>query len=296
MTDALTVRIGDECRTGRAVDCSGRSLDPERVVSAVRGVTADRSAPATALSVTCPDPGPVHDHVGLLTPSVTPRTRTALATAARSRGVETPVDDDLASVRAALADAEVPAAPDLERARRRLAGTESAVDECRERVATLRGRLQARREEGRDTSGLEGELAEATAALSEHETERAAAREALAMARREARASRDARERRRKLEDRLANLERTARDHLVAAVRDRYAAAVAAAPGDSRASGDGSLADADPFAADDVTAALAVARVADLRAPVVLACDRFADPADAAAWLDAPVIRVPCPA
>ena len=267
MSDRLTVRVGDERRRGRAVDCSDLSPAADRVVAAVRDETADRSDSAP-LSVTCPTAGPVHDHVGLVSPSMTLRTRTALA------------------------DVDVPAAPDLERARRRLAGTESAVDECRERVATLRGRIQARREDGRETTGLEGELAEATAELSEHETERAAAREALSMARREARASRDARERRRRLEDRLANLKRTARDHLVEAVRDRYAAAVTAAPGEARPADDGSPADADPFAVDDVTAALAVARVADVRAPVVLACDRFADPAAAAAWLDAPVIRV----
>jgi len=291
MSDAVTVRVGDERRRGHAVDCSDLLPAADRVVAAVRDETADRSDSAP-LSVTCPTAGPVHDHVGLVSPSMTLRTRTALAAAARSRGVGTPVDDGLAAARAALADVQVPATPDLERARRRLAGTESAVDECRERVATLRGRIQARREDGRETTGLEGELAEATAELSEHETERAAAREALSMARREARASRDARERRRRLEDRLANLKRTARDHLVEAVRDRYAAAVTAAPGEARPADDGSPADADPFAVDDVTAALAVARVADVRAPVVLACDRFADPAAAAAWLDAPVIRV----
>jgi len=292
MSDEIAVRVAGDCRRGRAVDCSDRSLDPERVVSAVRDETVDRSASATALSVTCPDPRPVHDHVGLVEPATSVRTRTALAAAARSRGAETPVDDDLRSVRADLADLAVPETPDLRAARRRLAGTESAVTECRERVAALRGRIQAHRDAGRDATDLEAELAEATATLAERETERTAAREALSMVRRKARTSRDARERRRRLEDRLANLERSAREHLVEAVRDSFAAAVATALRAPAESHPDSGPDADPIAVDGVTAALAVARVADLRAPVVLACDRFDSPTDAATWLDAPVIRV----
>jgi len=307
MTDAVTVRIGDDRRAGRAVDCRDLPLTPRRVADAVRGDTADGAAgasspdPNTAVSVTCPDPGPVHDHVGLVEPTTDVRARTALAAAARSRGATTPVSEDIADCRAALADLEIPDSPDLRAARERVAGTESAVAASRERVATLRGRLQACRDAGRDATALEAELAAATTELSERETERAAAREALSMARREARESREAREHRRTLEDRLANLERRARAHLVECARDSFAAAVAAAPGDpaeavvGRAAADTPTDVDEPFATDDVTAALAVAWVATLRAPVVLACDRFADPAAAARWLDAPVVRVSSP-
>ncbi|WP_435348149.1 hypothetical protein [Haloarchaeobius sp. HRN-SO-5] len=41
-----------------------------------------------------------------------------------------------------------------------------------------------------------------------------------------------------------------------------------------------------------MTAALAVVRVADLRAPVVLACDRFDSPAEAARTLATAVVTV----
>jgi hypothetical protein len=47
------------------------------------------------------------------------------------------------------------------------------------------------------------------------------------------------------------------------------------------------LADAGP-----VTARLALARVAELSAPVVLAVRRFPDAGAAVDWLDAPVVRV----
>jgi hypothetical protein len=85
-----------------------------------------------------------------------------------------------------------------------------------------------------------------------------------------------------RLEDRAANLERAARAHLVEQVETAYTDAVAAVPGRTPAN---------PFEADGVTAALAIARVAALDAPVVLACDRFESAAAAASWLDAPVIR-----
>lgn len=319
--DPVTVSLPDESRTGRAVDCSDRDLAPEHVAAAVRRSPPPESTggDTRSLRVECPAPGPVHQHVGLVAPSVSVRIRPALAAAARSRGAETPVDGDIRSVREDLAGHDVPAGPDLAAARRRLAGTESAVTEARERVAALRGRIQATRAEGRDASDLEAELAEATRRLSEQETERAAAREALEMARTEARETRDARDRQRRLEDRLANLERTARERLVEAVRDPFAAAVEAAP-DSGGREDSSeaadddtvgttddgtvettdddtagLTGADPLAADGVTAALAVTRVAEMRTAVVLAVDRFASPADAAGWLDAPVVRVSRP-
>jgi hypothetical protein len=274
-----TVRVEyeGEIRAGRVVDLRGTGLESGRVRRAIR----EGEGESGRVRVDCPEPGAVHDHVGVVSPDVSVAVRPALAAAARSRGLAAPQDDEADAVRERLADLTVPAGgPDPAEARRRLAGTETAVERRRERVATLRGRLQAAREAGRDPDDLEADLAEATAALSEAETERAAAREALDRAERRAREERDARERRRRLQDRAANLERAARAHLVERVREEYAAAVADLCGDC-----------DPFSVPDDVAALAVARVADLRAPVVLACDRRS-PAAATTWLDAAVVRV----
>lgn len=268
----------------RAVDLREHGLDTQRVAAAIRGESGE-SEDGRALVVDCPDPRPVHRYVGCVRPSTTVRVRTALAAAARSRGGETPHDDELAEVRERLDELTVPDPPDLDGPRERLAGTDDAVDRIRERVAALRGRIQAGREAGRDVSDLEAQLAEATRELSERETERAAAKEAVERAERLARESRDARERRRRLEDRRANLERRARAHLVDRIRAEYEAALSAVPG-------GPEAVDDPFAVEGPTAALAVGRVAAFRAPVVLACDRFETPAAAAEWLDAAVVRV----
>ncbi|QLH76305.1 hypothetical protein HZS55_02855 [Halosimplex rubrum] len=279
-----------ESASGRVVDLRDRGLDRDRVAAAVRreSPTGDGEAEEPPGPVVdCPRPRPVHDHVGLLGPSMCVRVRTALAAAARSRGGETPQDEALADVREELAELTVPEPPDLDAPRERLAGTDDAVDRIRERVAALRGRIQAGREAGRDVNDLEAELAEATRELSERETERAAAREAVERAERLARESRDARERRRRLEDRKANLERRARAHLVERIREEYERALAAVPG-----GPDDTEDEDPFAVRGVTAALAVGRVAAFRAPVVVACDRFESGAAAVEWLDATVIRV----
>ena len=312
---AVTVRVDGERQTGRAVDLRAKSLEPAMVAAAVREESAaldgpDRSgyesseaeptgtafeSPATeridpdhsSLSIDCRAPGTVYDHVGCIEPSMGLRVRTALAAAARSRGGETPHDQDLERIAGELADLTVPAPPDLQGPRERVAGTDAAVDRIRERVAALRGRVQAGRDAGRDVSDLEAELAQATRELSERETERAAAREALERAERLARESRDARERRRRLEDRRANLQRSARAHLLERISDEFEHAVDLVPG-----GVDEGAPEDPFAVDAVTAALAVGRVARVDAPLVLACERFETPESAAGWLDAPVIAV----
>jgi hypothetical protein len=299
MSDDEVVRVECDGRVlaGRVLDLRGAAVDPERVGRAVR------TGPVDGLCVECPEPRRVSEYVGVVSAVVTVPDRTALAAAGRSRGLSTPQDEEIATVRQRLGEeagtgtdagdraagrphnrsggesGEVLADPAA--ARRRLAGTESTVERLRERVATLRGRVQAAREAGRNTAQVETELAEAARELSEAETERAAAREALDRAERRARRHRDDRERRRRRQDRLANLERDARSHLVGRLREEYAAAV-----------DDLVGVEDPFAVDDVTAALAVGRVADLRAPVVLAVDRFDSPARAADWLSAPLVRV----
>ena len=281
-----TVRTARGREEGRVVDLRGETVESERLVAAIRREAEHkREAGDGGVTVDCPIPRAVHDHVGWVRPSMGVRVRTALAAAARSRGGDAPQDDELAAVRDELADLTRPSSPDLRAPRERVAGTDAAVERVRERVAALRGRVQAGREAGRDVTDLEDELAEAMRELSERETERTAAREALERAERRARESRDARERRRRLEDRRANLERCARAHLVERIREEYETALAAVPGRAEQVDD-------PLTAGGVTAALAVARVADLRAPVVLDCDRFERPSAAATWLDAAVVRV----
>lgn len=270
----MRVAFGDRERSGRAVDLAA-AVDPARVVAAVR--TGDGA-------VECPEPGPAHDHVGLVEPGMTLRRRAALAAAARSRGLEAPQRDELARVREELATLDPPDVA-LAAARERAAEAGDERARLRERVAALRGRVQALRDAGAETATAEAEaeLAETAAALAEVETERAAAEQALERARDRARDARDARERRLRLEDREANLERAARAWLADEVRPAVDAVVPDTPGASAEA----FADARP-----VTATLAVARVADLAAPVVLACHRFASASGAADWLDAPVIRV----
>ena len=161
-----------DCRlSGRVIDLrerTERAVPAERVVAAVRrrrGDSGDGSDEETAVvgpdakanvvdhdvAVTSPDPGSAHEYVGLVEPGMSLRSRTALAAAARSRGLSAPQDEELASVRAELADLSVPEV-DTERARERVAGIESAVEAGRERVATVRGRLQAARDDDDVTS------------------------------------------------------------------------------------------------------------------------------------------------
>jgi hypothetical protein len=184
----------------------------------------------------------------------------------------------------------VPAVPDTADFRRRLADLDGEIERLRERVATLRGRVQERRDAGGDVETARATLAETVANLSERETERATLRERLDAVRERAATARDARNRRRELADRLANCERAARAHLVERIRPEFERAVAAAPG-----GPSARRVDDPASLDPVTAALSVLRVATVRAPVVLASDRFPDATAASDWLGAPVVRFPPP-
>ena len=217
------------------------------------------------------------DHVAVVAPGLSLARREALVAAARSRGEPTSVDAELDRARERLSDLGEPV-PSLADLRRRVADAEADLEAKRERVATLRGRLQET-----DDGAVAAAYREAIRELSEAETERAAAEEALADARERARRARDEREERLRLEDRVANLERRRRRELAASVRPAVDAAVAEAPG-SEAS---SFARAAP-----VTAALALVRVGRLRTPVVLACRRFDGAADAEAWLGSPVVRL----
>jgi len=267
---------------GRAVDLTAAAVGASAVLGAIRGSEADGSA----VAVECPDPGPVHDHVGRLPPASFDR-RGALAAAARGLGHESDASDRLAAAREELASLSTPAV-DLRSARRRVAEAGAEEERLRERVAELRGRLRARRETGADVEAVRAELSDAVARLSEVETERIAAEQALERAEADARDARDCRERRLELEDRAANLERTVRADLAAAVWDRFRGALDAVPGAATA-GD----TPGTYDGDDATAALAIARLSPLDAPVVVdGLGRLDGAEDARAVVDAPVIYI----
>jgi hypothetical protein len=219
----------------------------------------------------------LQEHVSVVTPGLAFDRQRALVAAARSRGVTSSVDEKLREARQQLAAIGDPV-PSLEAVRRRVAESERDIERKRERVATLRGRVQAS-----DSEATRAEYRGAVRELAEAETERAAAREALATAREQARERRDERERRLRLEDRVGNLERRARSEIRDSFEPVVDGIVPTVPG----------AEAFRFeAASSVTAALALVRAGVVRVPVVLACRRFPDRPAAESWLQTPVIRL----
>ncbi|WP_302082100.1 hypothetical protein [Salinibaculum rarum] len=275
------------CEVDGAVSC-GRtvtlcaSADPETVARAVReGIASDGQ---TTVRVRARRPHAVHERVGAVHPEMGLRPRTALAEAARARGLSTPFDDEIRARAERLADLTI---EDVETAdqRQAVAAASTETERLREEVAQTRGELIARRDRDDETDGVAERFRDAARELSEAETTAVTARQNLTRRRREARAVRDRLEQRLALEDDLANLRRQARAALVDRVRDAYACAVEGVPG-------GPARVTDPFDVDAVTAALAVARIAAFDAPVVLACDRFPSARAASAWLATPVIRV----
>ncbi|MCU4802144.1 hypothetical protein OB920_17345 [Halobacteria archaeon HArc-gm2] len=277
----MILRVGGQTFCGAVVDLRDvdvdASSDGASIAAAIRGEES-------RCGVHCPPASPVHARAGYVRPGMGLSTRTALAAAGRSRGLDTPSDDELAAVRSELAaldgdETECPSAPTT--------APDADRERLRERVAELRGRVQALESTDRDASNARSKLRDAARRLSELETERVAAVET----RERSRALRDRRERRLKLQDRGANLERDARAHLVADLREEFAAAVDSLQAVS--AGGATANDRDhPFDVDPVTAALAILRIAAVRAPVVLTVDRFEHPAAAARWLAAPVVRL----
>jgi len=254
------------------------------------GAEPDPAAPTVA--VAGPRPGPGHARLARLPPRGTTSVRALLAAAARSRGRTAAADEQVAALEAELASLSPPDV-DVAAARRRVATAADREDRLRERVAALRGELRARRDLDADPEPVAADLADAAAALSEAETERIAARQALARAEERAREARAERDRRLALQDRLGNRRRAARRELAAGIYPAVSDALAALPGDA-SPGDRPAA----FEGDRALAALAAVRVADLDAPVVLApptpgAARFGDARAAAERLDVPVIRRP---
>ncbi|MFT4881669.1 MAG: hypothetical protein ACI9HI_001681 [Salinirussus sp.] len=279
----MRCRVGAAVRVGEAVTVAGG--DADRLAAAVEREEPLDPDSGPTVAVDCPPPGPVHGYVSPVREGMGLRVRTALAAAARSRGLTTPHDETLASVRGRLAALTVETTTDTA-ARRETAEAATDTDRLRERVAAARGRLQAVREAGGDVATASDDLRTAVRELSEAETRAAAAAERLEAAGEREREARDRLERRRRLQDRAANLEREARAALVAQVRDEYVRAVEAA--DSP----------DPFEAPPAIAALGVLRVAAVDSPVVLDGEgrvgrAFAAAKPAATWLEAPVIYIP---
>jgi hypothetical protein len=275
----MRVRVDGVVRAGRAVDCRPLDVDARTLAATIR----DESR--SGVAVDCPDPSPVHEYVGHVHAGMGLPVRAALAAVARGRGLTAPQDDELAAVEAELASLDPPPV-DLAEPRERLAAAaEADVAGLRESVAARRGELAARRSLDAEAAPAAERLEAAAAGLAEAETDRVAARQAFEQARGRARDARDARERRLHLQDRAGNLRRAAREHLAGALGDEFATALAAVPGDGSVPGRPST-----FEGDPVAAALAVARLADLRAPVVVADGRFETPGAAAATLDAPVV------
>lgn len=275
---------GTEYR-GRAVTLPV-DADARTVARAVRdGVASDGETSDGTVRVQSRRPYPVHERVGCIHAEMGVRVRTALAGAARARGLSTPLDSEIRACRDRIASLSVEEVSTADE-RQAVAAASTATERLREEVAEMRGELTARRADDRsEATAVAEQFRESARDLSEAETTAVAARQDLARRRREARAARDTLERRLELEDELANLRREARTHLVEVARDAYVSAVSAVPGASVPT--------DPFDVDAVTAALAVARVADFDAPVVLACDTFRTARAASAWLDAPVIYAP---
>lgn len=219
----------------------------------------------------------LYPHVAVVAPGLSLSRRRALAAAARSIGVTTGVDERIRATEAELQTLAEPV-PSRADARRRVAETAADLDAERERVATIRGRLQEA-----DDGSLRDDYRSALGALSEAETEHAAATEALESARERARAARDDRDRRLRLQDRLENDRRAARAELVDAVGPAVRLALGALPSRTPASFE---------AADAVSAALALVRAGRVETPVTLACRRFEGRDAAERWLEAPVYRI----
>jgi hypothetical protein len=290
----MICRIGDVVRRGRLITVE-QSVDPAAVVAAIRDADSGSEEPIAEtagdperrIAVTAAPPQAVHEHVGYLRRDMGLQIRTALARAARSRGLTTPYDEDIQETRDAL-DSVTGESDPVEPYRRKLAATKAETAQLRERVAAARGRLQAKRDDDCDTEAAVADLEAAIRRLSEVETSVVATRQQLDRARTNARERRDRRERKRKLEDRVANLERDARSHLVERLREEYETALSRIPEHT----DIASVPGDPFAAAPLPAALAIARVADLSAPLVLACDCFTSPDEASKWLDTPIVQI----
>ena len=224
---------------------------------------ADAPTPDTPAPATPPIPAPAAV-LGRLPTGTT--LCTELAAAAYSLGHRSSYATELGSLRAAIETID-PVTVDLTEPRRRLAAATGEETRLAERVAAARGELRARRETGAETDAAREALDTAAAALAAAQTTRIAAEQALERARDRASASRDERERRLRLQDRLENRQRAARRELARAVYPAFRDALATLPtGDPGAAGDGPT----DYAGSRLVGSVAAVRVATLDGPVVL--------------------------
>lgn len=224
-----------------------------------------------------------------------PPLRQLLAVAGRSRGTQTPHDaeirrlagscdsgrdDDDDGTGGARRDrpAGRPDAEDLRTARQRVAETGTEVERLRERVAMLRGRLQARRETEAGVEVVQSDLDTAMRDLTEAETEQLAAEQRLTQLCEAVRQVRDGRRESMRRADALRNRLRDTRDHLADTVSEPFAVAV-----EQFETGDTS-------SLDGITAHLAAVTVAETTEPVILAAGRFDAAERAANRLSTPVV------
>lgn len=190
--------------------------------------------------------------------------RCELAAAARSRGLRSARRDEMRELLDALSEITVESV-DLDAARRRVAAATGEEERLKERVATLRGDVRARRAVEAETDETLDELETAAAELSSAQTDRIAAEQALERARTRAAEARDRRERRLELRDRLQNRRRDARRELAREIYPPFRTALASVPG-----GDPTAAGSEPseYVGDEFAASIAAVAVADIEGPV----------------------------
>ncbi len=274
----MICRIGERVHRGRVVRTT-TTVDQRALTRAVRA--GEATDDGTTIAIQARTPGPVHERVGCLHHEMGLRTRTALAEAARSRGHTTALDSRIETLRERLAELTVETVETTDQ-RQAVAEASANTERLQEAVAETRGELKARREDG-DAPETAEQFRDTARELSEAETAFVAARQNLERRRHAARQARNKLAQRMDIEDELANAEREARRRLVERTQTAFESAIESVPGGPESVGN-------PFEVDSLTAGLAVARLADLAAPVVLACDRFDSPTAASAFLGAPVI------
>lgn len=277
----MICRIGAVVRTGPAITVE-QPVEAKRVFAAIKQRTQTDCEATRSVVLDCEPPTAVHDHVGHIHPEMELRPRTALAAAGRSRGLETPHDDEIEGIEEELESVSVEET-DLQAHRREQADEREELRKIQEAVATTRGRLAACRERGLETDELETRLEEQIRQLAQVQTTATAATQSHERARERAQAHRDRRERQLRLEDRLANRRRDARRWLVEELEDEFAETLRALSGGPVD---------DPFDCRPPVAGLAIAEIAEYTAPIVLETDHFESATAAREFLGGPVVRV----
>ncbi len=179
---------------------------------------------------------------------------------------------------------------ELTAARRQTARVGDSVEKLRERVAALRGELQATKAADGETEAASASLREAVKSLTEAEADRIAADQRLSRQSRRVRERRSALRRRLRARDERRNRAREARGHLGEAVYDELSAAMEAVERLTERGPASSGERPAAFEGDRVAAHLAAIAVADTAEPVVVGVEAFTSAAEAAELLGTPVV------